>query len=103
MRSCFSSTCSGRISARPISPGRWLNTPGGSGALAPAPADLLPIDAPKPPGLRWADLQNRVASALVLGGVLISCLWIGGWPFSLVVWLCAVGLWIEWHVLCRNR
>ncbi len=54
------------------------------------------------PADRWGDLRLRVASATVLAPVVLGCLWLGGWPFSLLILAAAIGLAIEWRGLCRG-
>jgi phosphatidate cytidylyltransferase len=51
--------------------------------------------------LRWSDLGIRVGSASVLAPVALACIWLGGIAFKLLVAAVALGLAIEWLVLCR--
>jgi phosphatidate cytidylyltransferase len=51
--------------------------------------------------LRWSDLGIRVVSASVLAPVALACIWLGGIAFTLLVAAVALGLAIEWLVLCR--
>ena len=62
-----------------------------------APADgAAPagVAAPEPAAGRWADLVPRFGAAAVLAVLAISFMWIGGWPFRLLIAaICAVILW----------
>jgi phosphatidate cytidylyltransferase len=51
--------------------------------------------------LRWGDLGLRVASACILAPIALGCIWLGGAPFALLIGAAAVGLVIEWLMLCR--
>lgn len=51
--------------------------------------------------LRWSDLGIRVVSASVLAPVALACIWLGGIAFTLLVAAVALGLAIEWLMLCR--
>ena len=44
----------------------------------------------------------RVISAAVLAPVVLGCLWLGGWPFSLLILVAAIGLAVEWLGMCRG-
>ena len=45
---------------------------------------------------RWADLGLRTVSALILGPIVIACVWSGGAIFAVIVGLATVGLAVEW-------
>jgi phosphatidate cytidylyltransferase len=51
--------------------------------------------------LRWSDLGIRVVSAAVLAPVALACVWLGGTAFTLLVAAVALGLAVEWLMLCR--
>ncbi len=51
---------------------------------------------------RWSDLRLRVASACVLAPVGLAGLWIGGAAWLALVALLALGLGVEWALLCRR-
>ena len=52
---------------------------------------------------QWADLRVRALSALVLLPVGIGSLWAGGWWWTGLVGLAAIGLAAEWAALCGGR
>lgn len=41
-------------------------------------------------------------SASVLAPIVLGCLWLGGWPFALLLLIAAIGLAIEWRGMCRH-
>ncbi len=51
--------------------------------------------------LRWSDLRIRVVSACVLAPIALACIWLGGIAFTLLVAAAALGLAVEWLMLCR--
>ncbi len=51
--------------------------------------------------LRWSDLGIRVVSAAVLAPIALACIWLGGVAFTVLVAAAALGLAIEWLMLCR--
>jgi phosphatidate cytidylyltransferase len=51
--------------------------------------------------LRWSDLGIRVVSACVLAPIALACIWLGGTAFILLVTAVALGLAVEWLMLCR--
>jgi phosphatidate cytidylyltransferase len=53
--------------------------------------------APAGPGAR--NLITRVASAIVLVPLAIAAAWAGGWYWTALVTLCAVGLFVEWLMM----
>ena len=57
--------------------------------------------ADRPTG-RWTDFGTRALSAVVLAGVALACVWAGGLAFVVIVAALAVGLVIEWMMLCRR-
>jgi phosphatidate cytidylyltransferase len=57
--------------------------------------------APERGALRWSDLGIRVASACVLAPIALACIWVGGIVFGVLVALAALGLAVEWLMLCR--
>ena len=67
---------------------------GGSGVSGPALAD---------PTTRWTDLGKRVASAVILAPLALTCLWVGGTPFQILIVLAAGGVAVEWVWLCGQR
>jgi phosphatidate cytidylyltransferase len=50
---------------------------------------------------RWSDLGIRVVSACVLAPIALACIWLGGVAFTVLVAAAALGLAIEWLMLCR--
>lgn len=62
----------------------------------PALADRGPART----GARWTDLRSRVVSAVVLAPAVAACLWQGGPYWGTLVAIGAVGLALEWVVLC---
>ena len=51
--------------------------------------------------LRWSDLGLRVVSAAVLAPIALACIWLGGVAFTVLVAAAALGLAVEWLMLCR--
>src|SRR5450755_1154389 len=51
--------------------------------------------------LRWSDLGIRVISACVLAPIALACIWLGGIAFTVLVAAAALGLAVEWLMLCR--
>ena len=75
-------------------------------ALADPAAPPEQPDRPRPPaavGRRWTDLRSRVISALVLAPLALAALWLGGWPWIVLVGLGTVLLADEWRRLARLR
>jgi phosphatidate cytidylyltransferase len=64
--------------------------PGGSGGLAHA------LTEPRASAIRWADLRQRVISAVILGPLALLCVWFGGTAFVLLIGIGAVGIVFEW-------
>jgi len=70
-----------------------------------------PVDGPSSPApspvtraaSRWGDLRLRILSAAVLAPLALVCIWIGGFAFTALVMLIAIGLAYEWLGLCRQR
>lgn len=52
---------------------------------------------------RWSDLYIRTASALVLGPVVLFCLWYGGIAWDLLMGVAMAGLGHEWARLSKLR
>jgi phosphatidate cytidylyltransferase len=52
---------------------------------------------------RWRDLGVRTASAAVLLPLALGCLWAGGWAWTVLIVLAALGMGWEWHGLVRHR
>jgi len=50
---------------------------------------------------RWSDLGIRVLSASVLAPIAVACIWLGGVAFTVLVAAAALGLAVEWLMLCR--
>jgi phosphatidate cytidylyltransferase len=50
---------------------------------------------------RWRDLGIRAVSASVLAPIALACIWLGGIAFTVLVAAAALGLAIEWLMLCR--
>jgi phosphatidate cytidylyltransferase len=67
-----------------------------------APPERSPSQ-PAPGGRRWTDLRSRVISALILAPLALVALWLGGWPWILLVGLGSFVLADEWRRLARNR
>lgn len=71
--------------------------------MTPAPL-AVSGDGAKAPGLdcartrprRWADLQTRLASALVLAPLTLGAVWFGAWPYDFLVTVAALVLAWEW-------
>lgn len=57
---------------------------------------------PSPRRVRWADLRLRVISAAVLAPIALICLWLGGWPWALLIAAATLALSYEWWRLCGN-
>jgi phosphatidate cytidylyltransferase len=57
--------------------------------------------SPQRRALRWSDLAIRVVSACVLAPIALTCIWLGGIVFTLLVAAVALGLIAEWLMLCR--
>jgi phosphatidate cytidylyltransferase len=53
--------------------------------------------------LRWSDLRKRVISAAILAPLALACLWLGAWPWTVLIALAAGGLAGEWSQLCGVR
>lgn len=72
---------------------------GASGALVRALVDILSPRTSRTegrPANQWGDLAPRVASALVLVPLALSCIWVGGVFWAALVALVTVGLGWEW-------
>jgi phosphatidate cytidylyltransferase len=52
---------------------------------------------------RWADLRLRIVSAAILAPLALTCIWLGGAAFTVLLTLIATGLAYEWIGLCRQR
>ncbi len=52
---------------------------------------------------RWNDLRRRAVSASILAPLVLLCIWFGSVPFVLLTALGALGLSLEWVLLCRAR
>lgn len=52
---------------------------------------------------RWADLRLRAISAAVLIPLALGALWLGGWPWVLVMGAATGGLSGEWWTMCHRR
>ncbi len=50
---------------------------------------------------RWADLRLRVLSAAVLAPVVLLAVWLGGWPYGLLLAAAFGGAGWEWGAMCR--
>ena len=72
---------------------RWRRTGGASGGSVHGLAERSV--------LRWSDLGLRAASASILAPIGLGCIWLGGTPFALLIGAAALGLVIEWLMLCR--
>jgi phosphatidate cytidylyltransferase len=72
---------------------RWRPTGGASGGSVHVLAERGT--------LRWSDLGLRVASAVVLAPIGLGCIWLGGAAFALLIGVAALGLAVEWLMLCR--
>ena len=62
-----------------------------SGGSVPGPAERS--------SGRWGDLGIRILSAAVMTPVAVTCVWLGGVAFALIVGVIVAGLVIEWLVL----
>jgi phosphatidate cytidylyltransferase len=71
---------------------------GVSGGLVHAPAERPTSEREAP---RWSDLGIRAVSAVVLAPIALACIWLGGVAFTVLVAAVALGLAIEWLMLCR--
>src|ERR1700722_19272813 len=98
MRNWCSWMSFGRISAPSTSPRRWRRMGGVSGDSVHALAER-PMSERR--ALRWSDLGIRVVSAAVLAPIALACIWLGGVAFTVLVAAAALGLAIEWLMLCR--
>ncbi len=49
----------------------------------------------------FADLRQRLVSALVLAPIALLCLWLGGAAWVLLVTLAAIAVGVEWVQVCR--
>src|SRR3982074_3308770 len=83
--------CCGRILAPSTSPPRWRNTRGGSGGSGHALAETAS---------QWSDLSRRIKTALGLLAIILSCVWVGGVPFLMLVGAACILLAIEWMRMC---
>jgi phosphatidate cytidylyltransferase len=72
---------------------RWRRTGGASGGSVHGHAERSPM--------RWSDLGLRLASASILAPIALGCIWLGGAPFALLIGAAALGLTIEWLMLCQ--
>ncbi len=78
---------------------RCGNSPGGSGVLARAPAEMANVAT----GGRWSDFWTRLASALILGPIALVALWQGGFAWDMLVAVAMSGLGGEWARLSGIR
>ncbi len=76
-------------------PGRWPSSPDANGGSVPGRAEPARGAASS----RWADLRLRVVSAAVLAPLALACLWFGGWAWTALVALAALGMLYEWRRL----
>jgi phosphatidate cytidylyltransferase len=53
--------------------------------------------------MRWADLRQRVISAVILGPLALLCLWFGGTAYVLLIGIGAVGMVLEWVRMSGHR
>jgi phosphatidate cytidylyltransferase len=60
------------------------------------------IDAPPTPS-KWAGLQVRAISSVVLAAIVLTVLWLGGFMFALLVVLAALIMAKEWHGLTEHQ
>ncbi|MDE2006326.1 MAG: phosphatidate cytidylyltransferase [Rhodospirillales bacterium] len=51
----------------------------------------------------WGDLRLRLISGLVLAPLALAAIWFGGFAFAVMVLIAAIGVAIEWSLLCRAR
>ena len=56
-----------------------------------------------PSARRWGDLPTRLASAAILAPLALYCLWVGGWPWALLLGAAAFGLATEWIALNGHK
>jgi phosphatidate cytidylyltransferase len=61
--------------------------------LAPGPADT---------SSRWRDLRRRAISAAVLAPIALTCVWLGGLAFTLLMGAALILMVAEWARLCRQ-
>jgi len=82
---------------------RFKNTWLGSGALAGD--ETGGQDDAETVHVAPAHLATRVASALVLIPLAMAAVWLGGWPFALLLALGGLGMSVEWAMMVapRNR
>ena len=59
--------------------------------------------AAPPSAARWRDLRLRLVTALVLGPLVLACIWLGGVFFTALIALTVVGLAWEWVRICGAR
>jgi phosphatidate cytidylyltransferase len=52
---------------------------------------------------RWSDLRLRAISTAVMAPLALGCLWLGGWPWIVLVSLATLVLADEWRKLTRRR
>lgn len=70
--------------------------------MASVPAEMAPPVAPSPAS-RWSDLRTRFVSAAILLPVALACLFVGGWPWLLLVLAATASLLWEWWQMWRMR
>ncbi len=70
--------------------------------MAPALAEMAP-PAASSPASRWSDLRTRFISAAILLPVALACLFVGGWPWLLLVLAATASLLWEWWRMWRMR
>src|SRR5882757_8433950 len=93
MPSWCSRTCYGPISRRSISPPLWRNTGGGNGGSGHALSDTAS---------RWNDLSRRIKTALVLVPIALSCVWLGGVAFLVLMGAAIAVVAVEWARMCGH-
>ena len=74
--------------------------PVGNGDSVPA---LPEVEKPRAAAGRWSDFYLRTASALVLGPVVLFCLWRGGIAWDLLMGVAMAGLGHEWGRLSKLK
>ena len=74
-----------------------MNSPAANGATVP---DLASPGTPSSSAGRWDDLRKRVLSAALLAPVALFCVWLGAEAWTALMAAAAIGLGMEWSVLC---
>ena len=62
--------------------------------------DLASPGTSSPSAGRWGDLRKRVLSAALLAPVALFCVWLGAEAWTALMAAAAIGLGMEWSVLC---